>query len=156
MFDKILAILKRDTDKILAILKRDTTERTDEFASWNGAANEILQLIGDREKELEDALRSFIELNWSPDAAPGQSCYLVDPVHQAREAITRAGVLLTGKSPFAADNDGSVTKYTLHGSDVVHRMVWFGGRAYGENNRDLVPEQHRAAFDSIMGEGKKE
>lgn len=99
-----------------------------------------------REIRLKAALRAFLELSWSPDAAPGPSFYLVDPVDGARKAIRDAGVLLDGKSPFPSDNNGSVTIFPSG-----KRAVWLDGMAYAEDKRELVPSRHLALFDQALG-----
>lgn len=99
-------------------------------------------------EKLRAALRAFTELEWFPDAAPGPSCYMVSPVPMARQALQQAGILLDGKSPFPSDNNGSV--YTVTWDGVPKRSVWLDGMAYGEDQRDLVPEKHRATFDAAL------
>lgn len=100
--------------------------------------------------ELREALRAFTRLSWFPDAAPGPSCYMVEPVYEARAALARAGILLDGKSPFPSDNDGSIMITTLSG--VTIRSVWIGGRSYPEDKPELVPEQHREVFRRALAE----
>lgn len=105
--------------------------------------------MSDREKQLEAALRAFIELAWYPDSAPGPSYYMVEPVPKAREALVNAGILLDGRSPFPSDNDGTVME--ISGKWVV----WIGGIAYPDYMRDKVPVDKLPIFDEALLKAKK-
>lgn len=99
--------------------------------------------------KLRAALRAILELSWSPDGAPGPSCYLVAPVNAARAALVRAGELLDGESPFPADKNGSVMTIE-HGDGNIWRAVWLAGRAYDAASRELVPEEFLEIFDKAL------
>ena len=105
--------------------------------------------MSDREKELEAALRSFLKLEWEPDAAPGPSFYMVSPVTEARQVLKHAGILLDGVSYFPSDTQGGVSIGHFRGK-ITSLAVWFDGRAYGENQRDQVPPQYLELFDAAI------
>lgn len=107
----------------------------------------------EREKLLEEALRSFMRLDWQPDSAPGPSYYMVWPVLEARKAMQTAGLLLDGQSPFPSDNDGSLLTYEDSGG-IKRRSVWLGGMAYGEDQADRVPEKYREIFHKALADAR--
>lgn len=106
-----------------------------------------------REQELELALRAFLELSWIPDVAPGPSFYMVNPVPKAREALRNAWLLLDRESPFPSNNNGAVMGITTNGSTKF--IVWLDGKAYGEDQRHLVPEKHLLTFDLAISQVRK-
>lgn len=101
-------------------------------------------------EKLKDALRAFLNLAWMPDGAPGPSCYLVSPVHEARKALQTAGELVNNESPFPSDINGTIMVFEKNGK--VERSVWLDGCSYSENCRDLVPPQHLELFDRVLAE----
>lgn len=100
-------------------------------------------------ENLKAILRDFSQLSWMPDAAPGPSFYMVEPVHKAREVLRNAGIALTGQSPFPSDINGSLS-ITKWGDGKITRGVWLDGMCYGEEHRDRVPEKHIATFDAAL------
>lgn len=107
-----------------------------------------------REDKLEDALKAFMKLRWDADQGPEPTCFLVYPLMEARDALKQAGILLTGKSPFAADHDGAVMVIKQHDPETnenfISKMVWLGGMAYSERDEHLVPEKFKEIFKAAL------
>ena len=112
------------------------------------APDDLRTLVTEVE-QLRGALRAFLKLSWAPDAVPGPSFYVVEPMADARRAVQTAGVLLDGRSPFASDNDGSLM-FFVERDGTRRRSVWLGGRAYPDDRPELVPEQYRAKFHEAL------
>jgi len=105
-------------------------------------------------EQLEQALQSFLQLSWEPGDSPEPSYYCVYPIDDAHNTIREASMLLTGMNPFPAEQNGSVSCFSVDNEN--HYMVWLDGMAYAEKDRDLVKPEHLELFDQALANAKSE